>query len=139
MDSKYNVLINYKGEGEFKFTVKKVGEVSITKDKPVFLYNADVDTIDNLRQLRRMLIEIAIGAKPNGAYKILDLDDYNREASLLNDKRYVIDRRGTEAISNNEVKSILSSGSNGPIELDEPKKESSKTTKKKSTKKSSKK
>lgn len=121
MNSKYNVLINYKGEGEFKFIVKKIGEVSITKDKPVYIYNADVDMINNLRQLRRMLIEITIGAKPTGAFKILNTEDYEKKVTFVKANIPNLDRRGTEAVSNNEVKSILSSGSNGPIEIEEDK------------------
>lgn len=149
MDSKYNVLVNYLGDGEFKFQVRKIGEVSITKDKPVYLYNADVETINNLRVLKRMLIEIVIGAKPNGAYKVYNLDDYNREQALYNNKNVIADRRGVETVSNNDIKSILSSGSNGPILDEEPKiipiveetkkVEKPKTTSKKSTSKTTKK
>lgn len=138
MNSKYNVLINYLGDNEFKFVVKKIGEVSITKTKPVYIYNADVETINHLRTLRRMLIEIVIGGKPAGAYKIYNMDDYNRENTLLNDARFISDRRGlTTAVSSNEISSILSSGSNGPIIDDEPK--VAKTVTKVETKKTSKK
>ena len=152
MENKYNVLINYLGEGEFKFIVKKIGEVSITRHRPVYIYNADVDTINNLRTLRRLLIEITIGAKPSGAYKIYNLDEINREKDRLFDNRVSADRRGYESVSNNEVKSILSSGTNGPImeetvevkepvkeeiKTEEPKKEVKKTTTKKSTTKKS--
>lgn len=121
MNSKYNVLINYKGEGEFKFIIKKVGEVSITRDKSVYLYNADVETINNLRQLRRMLIEITIGAKPAGAYKVLNLEDYEKNVTVTKNSSFFKGNSSVEAVSNNEVKSILSSGSNGPIEIEEDK------------------
>ncbi len=148
MDSKYNVLINYLGEGDFKFIIKKIGEVTITRFKPIYLYNADVDTINSLRQLRRMLIEITIGAKPEGAFKVYNLDNYNREIDYLKDPRLVADKRGFEAVTDNEVKSILSSGTNGPIveekpvvvEKKTPAKPKSKSTKgvKKNTKKAKK-
>ena len=36
MNGKYNVLINYLGDGDFKFTVKKIGEVVISKTRPVY-------------------------------------------------------------------------------------------------------
>ena len=67
MNSKYNVLVNYLGDGEFKFSVKRIGEVSISKERPVFIYNADVEVINSLRTLKRMLIDITIGGKPTGA------------------------------------------------------------------------
>lgn len=141
MNSKYNVLVNYLGDNEFKFIVKKIGEVSISKSKPVYIYNADVETINNLRTLRRMLVEIKIGAKPTGAYKVYNMDDFDKQHDRLLDSRIVQDRRGyIETVSNNEISSILSSGTNGPIieepetpVVDEPKTEDkpkSQTTKK---------
>ena len=68
-----------------------------------------------------MLIEITIGGKPTGAYKIFNLDDFNRERDMYNDRRIVMDRRGVETVSNNDISSILKSGSNGPIEIEEDK------------------
>ena len=124
MNGKYNVLINYLGDGDFKFTVKKIGEVVISKTRPVYIYNADVDVINSLRTLRRMLIEIVIGAKPTGAYKIYNMEDYDKPRDFLNDYRVVMDRRGYEVVTNNDIKSILSSGSNGPIEIEGNKVES---------------
>ena len=121
MNSKYNVLVNYLGDGEFKFSVKRIGEVSISKERPVFIYNADVEVINSLRTLKRMLIDITIGGKPTGAYKVFNLDDFNKERDMYNDRRVVMDRRGVETVSNNDISSILKSGSNGPIEIEEDK------------------
>jgi len=120
MQEKYNVFIRYSGDDEFKFVVKKIGEVSISKNRPVYIYNADLDIIESLRLLRRMHIEVTIGAKPAGAFKIYNLEDYDRKAERLADKRVVMDRRGYEPVSNDEISSILSSANNGPIE-EEPK------------------
>lgn len=118
MNSRYNVLINYLGENTFKFVLKKVGEISISKDKPVYVYGADIETINHLRTLRRMLIEIKIGAKPEGAYKIYNMENIDREKERLKDTRVEYDRRGYETVSSNDIKSILSSGTNGPIEIE---------------------
>ena len=133
MTNKYNVLVNYLGDSESKIVVKKKGDVSISHSRPVYFYNMDSDMINDLRVLRRMLIEIKIGAKPDGAYKIYNLDDYNREKERLNDTRVEYDRRGHEAVSNDEVSNILKSGTSGPIE--EPNKATRKRTTKKTTKK----
>ena len=143
MNSKYNVLVRYLGDGEFKFTIKKLGEVSISKSKPVYIYNADVETINDLRTLRKMLIEITIGAKPTGAFKVYNFDEINKKEERLRDTRIVADRRGTESLDNNDIKSILSSGSNGPIieEVSTPvekKAEEKPKTTRKTTKKSTK-
>ena len=69
----YNVLITYSGEGAFKFYIAGIGEVEITSYRPIFLYNASVQVINDLRLLRRSLITIKINGSPEGAYKIFDL------------------------------------------------------------------
>ena len=45
----------------------------------------------------------------------------NKERDMYNDRRVVMDRRGVETVSNNDISSILKSGSNGPIEIEEDK------------------
>lgn len=112
MNNKYNILITYSGDDEFRFMIKRIGEVSITRTRPVYIYNADVDTINNLRLLRRMLIEIKIGAKPEGAYKIYNLDDYNRKEKVLH-RDINLAKPSEDILSNAEVKSILKN--HGPI------------------------
>ena len=69
----YNVLITYSGEGAFKFYLAGVGEVEITPWKPIFLYNASVKVINDLRMLKRSLVNIKINGSPEGAFKIFDL------------------------------------------------------------------
>lgn len=69
----YNVLITYSGEGAFKFYIAGIGEVEITPRRPIFLYNASVKVINDLRLLKRSLINLKINASPEGAYKVFDL------------------------------------------------------------------
>lgn len=69
----YNVLITYSGEGAFKFYISGIGEVEITSWRPIFLYNASVQVINDLRLLKRSLISIKINGSPDGAYKVFDL------------------------------------------------------------------
>jgi len=69
----YNVLITYSGEGAFKFYIAGIGEVEITSYRPIFLYNASVQVINDLRMLKRSLVNIKINGSPEGAYKIFDL------------------------------------------------------------------
>lgn len=114
MNNKYNVMITYQGAGTFKFSIRKIGEVEIEKGRPVYIYNADVDTINNLRALRRMLIDIKIGAKPTGAFRIFNMDDYvSAKTAQVRDR--VGNNYKAEPISNAEISSILKSG-NSPVE-----------------------
>ena len=147
MNNKYNVLITYAGDGDFKFVVKKIGEVEISRTKPIYIYNADIDVINSLRVLKRMLINIAIGAKPTGAYKIYNMNDFDAQAKL--NQTVAMPSNVQNTISNTDISSILSSGTNGPIEIEvaevvdakteevvaKPKKTTAKKTTKKSTKK----
>ena len=116
------------------------------RQKPVYIYNVDANVINNLRELRRLLLEVSIGAKPDGAFKVYNFDDYA-------DVRKPITNRIKESdvLSNSDISSILK-GAKEPeiIEEDkevpteevkeEPVKEEVKkpsTTKKKSAKKKS--
>lgn len=109
MNNKYNVMITYNGDGIFKFYIRKIGEVEISKTKPIYIYNADVDTINNLRELKRLLINITIGAKPTGAFRIFNMDDYETPKNVQI-KEHVNSNYNPEPISNAEISSILKSG-----------------------------
>lgn len=107
--NKYNVMITYAGEGSFKFTLRKIGEVEIMNTRPIYIYNADVDTINNLRALRSMLISIKIGAKPTGAFRIYNMDDYVSAKTVQVREHVAANYR--EPVSNAEISSILKAGS----------------------------
>ena len=142
MENKYNVLVTYKGDGDFRFKIRRIGEVIISREKPIFLYNADIETIGDLRQLKRLLVDIIIGAKPLGAFKSYDL------GALSMVEKVQLRNAGIKAaqntLSNNEISNILGSANNGPIELpveepvvEEPVVEEKPVAKKKTSKKKS--
>lgn len=141
--NKYNVMITYGGEGSFKFTLRKIGEVEITSYRPIYIYNADVDTINNLRALRGMLISIKIGAKPTGAFRVYNMDDYV-SAKTVQVREHVA-ANYKEPVSNAEISSILKAGSTPeqePVTTKEDKVKAEKDAKKetgKRTRKSNKK
>ena len=136
MNNKYNVMITYSGEGSLRFKVRKIGEIEISAGKPVYIYNADVDMINNLRELRKILISINIGAKPTGAYRVYNLDDYVMAQTVVGAKTNRIVEK--EPLSNDEISSILSSGAT-PEVIEEVKKETKTATKKTAAKKETKK
>lgn len=143
MTPKYNILITYDGDGDFKFRIRKIGDVTITRTQPIYIYNATMDVINDMRQLKRMLVNTTIGAKPTGAYKIYNYDEYLAVTS--GSVRPEV-KRVTE-VTNEDISNILKGGSAGPIEEEpvkteeqkEEKKTPAKTTKKRTTKKTSKK
>lgn len=139
--NKYNVMITYAGEGSFKFTLRKIGEVEIMNTRPIYIYNADVDTINNLRALRGMLISIKIGAKPTGAFRIYNMDDYVSAKNVQVREQVAANYR--EPVSNAEISSILKAGSTPEQELvtavKEDKVPAKKTAKKETAKKTTKK
>lgn len=102
MENKYNIMITYGGDGDFRFTVKRIGEITITKTKPVYIYNVDANVINNLRELRRLLLEITIGAKPDGAFKVYNFDDYADIRRPMTNKI-----KESDALSNSDISSIL--------------------------------
>ena len=137
MNNKYNVMITYAGEGTFKFNLRKIGEVEISMTRPVYIYNADVDTINNLRALKRMLININIGVKPTGAYRIFNMDDYETPKNVQ--IRSHVAENYREPVSNAEISSILKGGSTVAVteetsNKEKPKKENKKDETKKETK-----
>lgn len=119
MEGKYNILITYNGDGDFKFIVKRIGEIIISKAKPVYIYNVDATVINDLRTLKRLLLDIHIGAKPTGAFKVYDFDAYSNMPKAVAGMRPNL--KNTEPISNNEITAILKGGSQAPVE--EPKEE----------------
>ena len=121
MNNKYNVMITYTGEGTFKFVLRKIGEVEIDAARPVYIYNADVDTINNLRALRRLRINIQIGVKPIGAFRIFNMDDYV-SAKTAQIREHVAEKYVAEPVSNAEVAAILKGGSTPePVTTEEDK------------------
>lgn len=147
MEDRYNILITYSGDGDFRFMVKRIGEVSISKTRPVYIYNVTAGVINDLRTLKRLLLNVAIGAKPDGAFKVYDFNDYTAMPKAVPGQKPNLTH--AEPISNSEISSILKGGNAAPIEeakeeakeevKEETKKEekpkSTKTTKKTTTKK----
>lgn len=108
-NNSYNILINYKGDGDFKFIIKRIGEVTITKQRPIYIYNATVEVINDLRTLRRLLLEVTIGAKPTGAYKVYDYNDYTDMPKAFVGRKPNL--KNTEPMSNSDISAILKGGS----------------------------
>lgn len=115
----YNVRVSYRGEGVFTFTVRGIGEVQIQAGRDLYIVDADVQTIEGLRQLKPVMVDIKIGAKSDGCYKTYDMNRLRprvEKTSRMNYSGYV---KTVEAVSNEDLSSIKKAGQSGPIVLDE--------------------
>ena len=116
----YNVRLNYSGEGTFTFVVRNVGEVTIQAGRDIYLKNADVETIDGLRQLKPLRLNININGKPEGCFKTYNvlkvMSNLERSARMSYDFRDAIKNN---VITTDELDAIKKSAQNGPIPTDE--------------------
>lgn len=115
----YNVRVSYRGEGVFTFTVRGIGEVQIQAGRDLYIVDADVQTIEGLRQLKPVMVDIKIGAKSDGCYKTYDMNRLRprvEQTSRMNYSGYV---KTVEAVSSEDLSNIKKAGQNGPIVLDE--------------------
>lgn len=78
MENTYNVRISFKGEGNFQFTLPGYGELTIYSGRDVFIKDLSVSGVETLRQLRPLMLEHKLNAKPDGCYRVIDLSKTNR-------------------------------------------------------------
>jgi len=73
MENLYNAKLTFKGEGNFTFTLPGYGDLTIYADKDIYVKGLTVNGVEALRQLRPLLLEHKLNAKPDGCYKVIDL------------------------------------------------------------------
>lgn len=78
MENTYNVRISFKGEGNFQFTLPGYGELTIYSGRDIFVKDLSVSGVEMLRQLRPLMLEHKLNAKPDGCYKVIDLSKTTR-------------------------------------------------------------
>lgn len=108
----YNVMVYYNGEGTTNIFLPVVGDVNLVNGRPLYLKNCGFNVIEALRQFRMMMVDFKIGAKQDGAYRIIDYNDL--DVPVRTNRRVV-----KEKVSNADISSVLSAGTNGPIVLNE--------------------
>lgn len=116
----YNVRVSYGGEGTFSFTIRGLGEVTIQTSRDIYLKNTDVETIEGLRQLKPLRVNITINGKPEGCFKTYDLNRSTSAVKLASRMNY--DYRGTvehNVITAEELSEIKRVATNGPIVEDD--------------------
>lgn len=73
MENLYNAKLTFKGDGNFTFTLPGYGDLTIYADKDIYVKGLTVNGVEALRQLRPLLLEHKLNAKPDGCYKVIDL------------------------------------------------------------------
>ena len=73
MNNLYNAKICFKGEGNFTFTLPNYGELTVYNGKDIYIKGLTVSAVELLRQLRPLLLEHTLNAKPDGCYRVIDL------------------------------------------------------------------
>ena len=111
----FNAMLYFKGEGSLTFILKKVGEITIYADKPIYLTGLDVSQVEALRNLRALKLEHKLNAKPDGCYKVINcatskLDEYAKLRAEHIKKSEV-----TKEELANDITNIKKNGLNGPI------------------------
>ena len=115
----YNVRVSYRGEGVFTFTVRGIGEVQIQAGRDLYIVDADVQTIEGLRQLKPAMVDIKIGAKSDGCYKTYDMNRIRPRVEQTSRMNYSGYAKTVEAVSSEDLSSIKKAGQTGPIPMEE--------------------
>lgn len=73
MENLYNARLTFKGDGNFTFTLPNYGDLTIYEGKDVYVKGLTTNGVEALRQLRPLLLDHKLNAKPDGCYKVIDL------------------------------------------------------------------
>lgn len=114
MSNTYNAKLSFKGEGNFSFTLPGYGELTIYSGKDIYVKGLTVNGVEALRQLRPLLLDHQLNAKPDGCYKVLDLTNYTNKPVQTFERAY---KEPAKSVADLKAELIKS---NGPIVEDEP-------------------
>ena len=70
----YNAKVSFKGEGSFDFILPNYGEVQIFAGRDIYIKGLTQEGVEALRGLRPLLLEHKLNAKPDGCYKVIELE-----------------------------------------------------------------
>ncbi len=73
MENLYNAKVSFKGDGSFSFTLPGYGELAVYAGRDIFIKGLTVQAVELLRQLRPLMLEHQLNAKPDGCYRVIDL------------------------------------------------------------------
>ena len=78
MENLYNARLTFNGEGSFTFTLPKYGDLTIYQGRDIYVKGLTTNGVEALRQLRPLLLDHKLNAKPEGCFKVIDLGNGNQ-------------------------------------------------------------
>jgi len=73
MENLYNAKVSFKGDGSLNFTLPGYGELVVYAGRDIYIKGLNVTAVELLRQLRPLMLEHQLNAKPDGCYRVIDL------------------------------------------------------------------
>lgn len=116
MEKFYNVRISFKGERDFNFILPGYGELTVYAGRDVFVKNLSTSGVEALRQLRPLLLDHQLNAKPDGCYRVIDLSNTRVNQVMAQQVNQVQKQIQTVAeLKNDMIKNV------GPLDPEEGK------------------
>ena len=117
MNNLYNAKISFKGENSFTFILPDYGELTIYSGKDIYVKGLSVKGVELLRQLRPLLLDHTLNAKPDGCYRVIDIEQENNIVNIYS--KPLAQARPVAPTSVADLKASLIK-TTGPIVEDEP-------------------
>lgn len=114
MEKFYNVKISFKGERDFNFVLPGYGELTVYAGRDVYVKNLSVSGVEALRQLRPLLLDHQLNAKPDGCYRVIDLSNINSVSNQVKQVATPVVKSVSE-LKNDMIKNV------GPLDPNEGK------------------
>lgn len=114
MEKFYNVKISFKGERDFNFVLPGYGELTVYAGRDVYVKNLSVSGVEALRQLRPLLLDHQLNAKPDGCYRVIDLSNINNVSNQVKQVATPVVKSVSE-LKNDMIKNV------GPLDPNEGK------------------
>lgn len=116
MENSYNARVSFKGEGNFTFVLPKYGEITIYAGKDLYIKGLSVSGVEALRELRPLLLEHKLNAKPDGCYKVIDLNSINLPKYNKFERAYVEPAKSVADLKAEMIKGPITKEVEKPVE-----------------------
>ena len=116
MENSYNARVSFKGEGNFTFVLPRYGEITIYAGKDLYIKGLSVSGVEALRELRPLLLEHKLNAKPDGCYKVIDLNSISLPKYNKFERAYVEPAKSVADLKAEMIKGPITEEVEKPVE-----------------------